>query len=213
MSIATLKRKTNAQYNNMSVGMRGFSINGTHRNQGYVGQTTLSRSLPKTPMKGNVACGHGGCCGTYLVKPIVQSAVTTTENSSIVKPSVINTLGMINTQYRWIRRPAPYTSVKPDSNLALNNSQGQWIDYLRKQAILEASLCTLNQNASNTSKGCSPLKKNQLCPMLKDVNPLDNMYLSQSEYLSQLDDQCTQTQIFYVPSSTKIGVPIARTSS
>jgi len=55
MSIATLKRKTQTQYNNMSVGSKtGFSLNGTHRSQGYIGQTSLSRSLPKTLMKGNI---------------------------------------------------------------------------------------------------------------------------------------------------------------
>ena len=65
MSIATLKRKTQTKYNNMSVGQSGFSINGTHRNQGYVGQTSLSRSLPRTLMRGNTVRGHGGCCGTF----------------------------------------------------------------------------------------------------------------------------------------------------
>ena len=60
MSIATLKRKTLAKYNNMSVGQPQFSLNGTHRSQGYVGQTMLSRSLPRSLMKGNVIRGHGG---------------------------------------------------------------------------------------------------------------------------------------------------------
>ena len=42
MSIATLKRKTFAKYNNSSVqSNEGFSINGMYRNQGYVGQTSL----------------------------------------------------------------------------------------------------------------------------------------------------------------------------
>ena len=61
MSIATLKRKSQTKYNNMSVGQPFFSLNGTHRNQGYVGQTSLSRSLPRTLMRGNVVRGHGGC--------------------------------------------------------------------------------------------------------------------------------------------------------
>ena len=40
MSIATLKKKTQARYTNqMSIGHAGFSLNGTHRNQGYIGQT------------------------------------------------------------------------------------------------------------------------------------------------------------------------------
>ena len=79
MSIATLKKKTAAKYNNMSVSEPKFSLNGGHRSQGWVGQTTLSRSLPKTPMVGNTPKGSGGCCGTYRVTPIVQSAVKSTK--------------------------------------------------------------------------------------------------------------------------------------
>ena len=44
MSIATLKRKSQAKYNNSLGSDTIFSISGTHRNQGYVGQTSLSRS-------------------------------------------------------------------------------------------------------------------------------------------------------------------------
>ena len=85
MSIVALKRKTEAKYNNMSVGQKnGFSINGTHRNQGYIGQTSLSRSLPRTLMKNGTAKGHGGCCGNYYIGNIIQSAVTSTEDSTIV---------------------------------------------------------------------------------------------------------------------------------
>jgi hypothetical protein len=50
MSLATLKRKTNQKYNNSSVGKKQFSIVGTTRNQGWVGQTSLSRNFPSTPM-------------------------------------------------------------------------------------------------------------------------------------------------------------------
>lgn len=137
MSIVTLKRKTQTQYNNMSVGEKQFSLNGTHRNQGFIGQTSLSRSLPRTLMKGNTLRGHGGCCGTYLITPIVQSAVKTTEDSSIVKSSVMNTQGMIDTKYRWIRRPQPFSSTKPDYN-SNTNSQEQYIEKLAKQAIQES---------------------------------------------------------------------------
>jgi hypothetical protein len=129
MSIATLKKKTQTKYNNMSVGERQFSINGTHRSQGYVGQTSLSRSLPRTLMKGNVAIGHGGCCGKFKKTPIVQSAVISVENPNVVKSSVLGTSGMISTKYAWIKRPQPYTSVKPDNNQN-NNSQSDYITYL-----------------------------------------------------------------------------------
>jgi len=93
MSIATLKRKTQVQYNNMSVGQQGFSLNGTRRSQGYVGQTSLSRSLPRTPMNGPDARGYGG---NYNMGIIVQSAVTSLNDPTVVKQSVISTLGMLD---------------------------------------------------------------------------------------------------------------------
>jgi hypothetical protein len=116
MSIVTLKRKTNVLYNNMSVGSKtGFSLNGTHRNQGYIGQTMLSRSLPRTLMKGNVPKGHGGCCGKYPQYGIIQSAVTSLNDPTVVKASVQNTNGMLRTHYKWIWRPQPYSTTKTDT--------------------------------------------------------------------------------------------------
>jgi len=134
MSIATLKRKTAAKYNNVSVNVPQFSLNGGYRNQGWVGQTSLSRSLPSTPMRGAVARGHGGCCGTYRVTPIVESAVRSTNDPNVIKPSSINTLGLLSTKYRWIRRPQPFTSVKSDYNHNLN-SQGDYVSQIEKCAI------------------------------------------------------------------------------
>ena len=78
MSIVTLKKKTQTKYNNMSVGLQQFSLNGTHRNQGYVGQTMLSRSLPRTLAKGNTLKGHGGTNGHFIQYPSILSAVTST---------------------------------------------------------------------------------------------------------------------------------------
>ena len=113
MSIATLKKKTKNQYNALSVGSKnGFSLNGTHRNQGYIGQSTQSRFLSRTLMKGNTIRGHGGCCGQYPIYNIVQTSVRSTEDPNVVKPSVLNTMGMISTKYRWIRRPQPYSTTK-----------------------------------------------------------------------------------------------------
>lgn len=147
MSIVTLKKKSQVKYNNMSVQSKtGFSLNGTHRNQGYVGQTSLSRSFPSTLMKGNTARGHGGCCGKYLQTPIVQSAVNSLNDSSVIKPSVIGTSGMISTGYRWIKRPAPYISVKPDSTLN-SNSQNDYIDKLARTTI--STIKSINEEIAN----------------------------------------------------------------
>jgi len=118
MSIATLKKKTQNQYNTFSVGSpNGFSLNGTHRSQGYIGQSTQSRFLSRTLMKGDTVRGHGGCCGKYPIYNIVQTSVTSTENPNVLKPSVLNNSGMISTQYRWVRRPQPYsTTDKTDTH-------------------------------------------------------------------------------------------------
>ena len=180
MSIATLKKKTASQYNNMSVGSKtGFSLNGTHRSQGYVGQSVISRSLPRTLMKGNVVCGHGGCCGTYTITPIVQSAVRSTENINVVKHSVLNNMGMISTKYRWIRRPEPYATVKPDATLNLN-TEG---DYIFKISRLhQRQVCA--GSTAKPSPNCCSTEKTTAKP------EGDYVAISQGEYIAQLQSQC-----------------------
>ena len=73
-------------------------------------------------MKGNVVRGHGGCCGTYNNASVVMSSVTCTEEPKVIKKSVLGTSGMLSSKYRWIRRPQPYATVKPDVN---NNTSDQ----------------------------------------------------------------------------------------
>lgn len=133
MSIVTLKKKTQYKYNNNSVGYAQFSINGTRRSQGYVGQTSLSRSLPRTIMRGNVICGNGGCCGTYKVTPIVLSGIYNLNDDKVTKSSVVGTTGMLTTKYRWIRRPPPYSAVKSSN---MNNLISQSI-YIANKARVE----------------------------------------------------------------------------
>ena len=145
MSIVTLKKKTATKYNCMSVGTKtGFSLNGTHRNQGYVGQTMLSRSLPRTLARGATQRGNGGCCGKFFLQPPVISAVTSTENPQVVKPSVLSNDGMIATKYRWIRRPAPITSVKGDNNQN-RNTQQDYIDHIGQKTIRDIRICGNNE--------------------------------------------------------------------
>jgi hypothetical protein len=174
MSVATLKKKTNQSYRVVSTGVPTFSLNGTHRSQGYVGQTSLSRSLPKTLMKGNVACGHGGHNGSYLITPIVQSAVISLNNPNVVKSSVVNTLGMINTKYRWIRRPEPYSVVKPDNTMN-SNTQTDYITYLKKKTIakiLDSNFIVLNGVSTqvvnnNYNKSCCTLSSSDFNSIFK----------------------------------------------
>lgn len=171
MSEATLKKKTRTQYRNMSVGSKngGFSLNGTRRSQGYVGQTMLGRHFPSTPMRGNVARGNGGCCGTYYKGPIVQSGVcfpsnidgsTANNNTSIIKTSVINTGGMIHTKYRWIWRPQPYATVKVDSRNT-NNTQQNYITNKSSSLVNSLATCDKVGLCKSSSNTCGNLSKFQ----------------------------------------------------
>ena len=72
MSLATLKKKTQTKYNNMSTTNGVFSLNGTLRNQGYVGQDSIGRSFNKTITRNGVPHGYGGCCGTYDTKKMLK---------------------------------------------------------------------------------------------------------------------------------------------
>ena len=95
MSLIALKRKTQAKQNISGRGKDGFSLNGGYRNQGWVGQTSGSRSINYTPFKGDTAVGNGGCCGTYDVS-IVNGGSCCTNDPGIIKRSNMNTMGLID---------------------------------------------------------------------------------------------------------------------
>lgn len=206
MSIATMKRKTASQYNNMSVGQKAFSLNGTHRSQGYVGQTSLSRSLPRTLYNGNVPRGHGGCCGTYHIAHVVQSATTSTNDINVVKPSVLSNDGMIATKYRWITRPQPFSTVKPDNTLN-GNSQGEYIYRVGRIARLQTPEVCPSQPAKYVNSNRNMVQGNvfstNITKPVSSYQPID-----ESEYISQLQDECTGYDEIYT-ETTNQRVPFA----
>jgi hypothetical protein len=171
MSLATLKKKTAAKYNNMSVGSinGGFSLNGTRRSAGYIGRGVIGLSFPRTPMRGNEARGSGGCCGKYNRTTIVSSGVcfptgpngsTANNDPSVVKKSVLDTNGQIMTQYRWIRRPYPYAVVKPDSNM-IQLTQQSYIENLSKSTVSSLSACDEGSVCKKLATNCGGLTINQ----------------------------------------------------
>lgn len=173
MSVATLKKKSKTLYRNLSVGSTngGFSINGTRRNLGYIGRSAIGLHYPRTLMRGNVARGYGGCCGTYKRTPIVVDSIcnpsnngnTSNNNPKIVKKSVLDTKGQIMTQYKWIRRPQPYSVVKPDSNM-IQYTQQSYIENLSKKTV-----ACLNSKNSAVSY-CKPFA-NTCGGLTKDQRP------------------------------------------
>ena len=211
MSLATLKKKTAAKYNNMSVNKPSFSLNGTRRSQGYVGQDTLGRSLPNTPMNGNVARGHGGCCGTYLRSNIVQSGVTSTNDPSVVKSSVTGTSGQLAT---WLHTSL-YNVAKPDTTNNINTQQ-DYISRVEQQAIKETALTKEVGNICNVAKvnSCNLLPsdfiarkgKSNVFKRSKDVcnttKDLSGASKSQSLYVLQLTKKCYENDIIAFTTTT-----------
>jgi len=197
MSIATLKRKTAAKYNNVSVNVPQFSINGGTRNQGWVGQTSLSRSLPRTLMVGDTPRGSGGCCGTYNRATIVQSAVTSTNNPAVIKPSVLSNDGMLATKYRWITRPAPYTSVKPGDGNNLN-TQSDYIARMTKVSVNTTSDCPqMEQPPICCNLPRSIFQRRPNTPHGIDTNSVTKTVgpKSEGQYVSELGDTCVDIDI------------------
>ena len=88
MSIVTLKRASK-RFQYKITRNSTFSLNGGHRNQGWVGQTSLSRHNIRTPHRGTHPIGHGGCCGKYNVSVLKGSCCA--NDASIVKLSTKNT--------------------------------------------------------------------------------------------------------------------------
>ena len=208
MSIATLKKKTNAQYKTLSVGSKnGFSLNGTHRSQGYVGQTSLSRSLPRTLMKGNAMKGHGGCCGTFKISPIVSSAVTSLNNPNVVKSSVLSTKGMISTHFRWIQRPQPFTSVKPDNNNNIN-TQFDYINTQKYNAINATTdptnKCYIDKSIHKecrVSKQCGNLTSLQMPSFVHIITKTETSF-------KPIQSRCTKNNVINVKNNNK-GTPFS----
>jgi hypothetical protein len=208
MSIATLKKKTQAKYNNLSVGQKQFSINGTMRNQGYVGQTSLSRSLIHTPLKNAVPRGHGGCCNIPRSN-IKASEICSLEDNTVVKPSVLSSKGFLATRYRWINRPFPNTVVK---NLNSINDQTDYIERLKKKTLTDIdSYCPAPLAGKNvgkrvcssaslkTANGFGIFSKPKLnCDVAKDMETV-----SQTKYVLTLHDRCAFVYKYKIVSPLK----------
>lgn len=192
MSIVALKKKAAAQNKISGISHTGFSLNGGHRSQGYIGQTNLGRSLPRTLMKGAVVKGSGGTCGKYNQTPIVSSAVVSTEDPNIIKSSTLETKGMIATHYRWILRPSPFSVLKTDDNAPDLRSQCQYIRDIKKKSInatIGSGPCSITTKNINT---CSFSKANNYntCKELFTPELAKHIYLDSSDYTEILPKLC-----------------------
>ncbi len=210
MSIATLKRKTQAQYNNSSVGQPQFSLNGTRRSSGYVGQDMLGRSLVRSLSRNGALKGHGGCCGKYPTPQIITSPeMACLNDTKIVKSSSLNTIGLLMSRYRWLRRPQPYSTTKPSNNLN-NNDQGSYIDYLARKTLADSSGCHIIR--TDIPKTCDCSVTNYNANINSGRNPKivkseeHTGSLNASEYIRRLDRKCTENDEYKIVKPTR-GIP------
>jgi len=214
MSIATLKRKTAAKYNNMSVNVPHFSIIGGTRNQGWVGQGVRSRTIPPTNMRGDTQKGYGGCCGSYTVAPLIQGCCT--NDPHVIKRASLSTDGMLQTKYRWVRRPRPYTSVKPGAGNILYRSSDEYTQRKARTAICPTCVVP-DKPAPSTCTNCNtaPLMfQNWLNTPQSFAQPYPNpttktdpselgVANTQGEYLRSLDSCCTYLDVKFLDQENK----------
>jgi hypothetical protein len=158
-------------------------------------------------MKGNTIKGHGGCCGTYRVTPVVQSAVTSLNDNTVIKSSVVGTDGMLATKYRWLRRPQPFAVVKPDTNNNINGQQ-DYITRLRKRALQVANDAYQPPNDLTTFNNINVASPDNsiIIPQCTFTKPdSDFVAMTQNDYLLRLHNNCTQNDVVYIPSANNGG--------
>ena len=142
-------------------GPKGFSLNGGHRNVGYVGKG-YSMSKSGTPFRGLYPVGWGGCCGTYKkTEPIynVNEVIVQGDQAEYIKPSVLSTYGMLAKKYRWIKSGQyPNNWVQPvfgASTQSDTKSQGNYV-----QNLAAANMCVIDVNDQAKYEGykvnCGP---------------------------------------------------------
>jgi len=123
---------TGLQLAKSNYGSVGFSINGGHRNVGYIGkESKFSRN--GTPFRGTQPIGWGGAGGTYATpEPVfnVNRVIALGDQYMYVKQSVLSTKGMLEKKYRWINSGQyPNYWVQPvlTGNQVDTGSQGMYI--------------------------------------------------------------------------------------
>jgi hypothetical protein len=127
-------------------GPAGFSINGGHRNVGYIGKT-YKMSKSGTHYRGVHAIGWGGTYGKYpTVEPLLNAREVDTLGTQYIyiKPSVLSTKGMLETRFRWINNGQyPNYWVQPiySGNQTDSASQGLYV-----QNLAAANTCNLKVN-------------------------------------------------------------------
>jgi hypothetical protein len=138
----------------------GFSVSGTHRNVGGVGQS-MHMSKSGTPFRGMYPVGNGGCCGKYK-QPLptlnARQVIANGDQYMYVKPPVLSQYGMLRKKYRYLYNGQYPNYIVKDvfsGNKTDNASQGV---YLSK--VSAANTCVVGVNDESVYEGyivkCGP---------------------------------------------------------
>ncbi len=199
MSIVALKRKYQSS-KNISQTSTPFSLNGTTRNQGYIGQNITSRHLSRTIYKN----GYPMHTGTYNANfvPLEQMDLFQYGDANVIKKSTMNTSGKIRTSFAYVWRPAPYSSTKSSDHLN-NHAQSNYLETLKKRTISEL----LTGDCKPTLKYVPyPMTNDMRCvglPPVYESGAAKHKYLNSSEYVDQLKSVCVVNEVpdFIITSS------------
>jgi hypothetical protein len=182
-------------------GPKGFSINGGHRNVGYIGKN-YKFSKQGTPFRGVYPRGNGGTFGQYATpNPLynVKETIVLGDQYLYIKPSVLSNYGMLRKKYKWAYNGKyPNYWVQPVYSGNQTDTKSSWFYTQQKSA---ANMCNIDINKSEKFIGdinkCGPT----LCgtPALYTYNDMarnapytktTNQPMSSSEYTLYIQRGC-----------------------
>jgi hypothetical protein len=127
--------------------------------------------------KGNVLKGHGGCCGSYRIVNVTPTELIDKLNDpSVVKTSVMNNQGMLDTKYLCCK-----PTVKPDSNQHITSST---LTSYKGKTTIECS----DQNLSDSPyerTNCITLPTRALkCRFFNPISITKNTFVNQNKRIA-----------------------------
>jgi len=176
----------------------------------------LGRSLVRSLSRAGALKGHGGCCGKYPTPQIKTSPEMACLNDpKVVKSSSLSTPGLLMSRHRWVRRPQPFSSTKPNSYLN-NNTQSSYIDYISRKTISDSSGChVISHEVTNK---CCPLSQTSNYNANINSSKHPNIVkpdkytgaLNASDQIRKTDGRCTANDVdtFKIQKNTQ-NVPFA----
>lgn len=124
MSLAALKRKSQSKQFNQVSANATFALNGTRRNNSYIGKNN------------------------FISNKISTSTCSNSNDTTTVKTSAKNNKGMIASRFKLSKENDNFTTVQPDSNSYIvgEDTQGLYIEKLASKTVNNAKQCTTGTN-------------------------------------------------------------------